>query len=47
MSVIEIKNLGNIKKVSLEIGKLTIFSDENNSGKTYLNYVLTLRIKQF
>jgi len=40
MSVIEIENLGNIKKASLEIGKLTIFSGENNSGKTYLNYVL-------
>lgn len=37
---IKIENLGNIKKANIEIGKLTILSGPNNSGKTYLNYIL-------
>ncbi|HIP13071.1 MAG TPA: hypothetical protein EYG73_10190 [Arcobacter sp.] len=37
---INIKNLGNIKEADIELNKLTIFCGENNSGKTYLNYVL-------
>jgi len=37
---IDIYNLGNIKQANIQLNKLTIFSGENNSGKTYINYLL-------
>jgi len=37
---INIQNLGNIKKADICLNKLTIFGGENNSGKTYINYLL-------
>jgi predicted ATPase len=37
---IKIKNLGSIKEADIKLNKLTIFCGENNSGKTYLNYIL-------
>jgi len=37
---INLNNLGNIKEANIKLNKLTIFCGENNSGKTYLNYVL-------
>lgn len=37
---IKLENLGNIKEADIELGKLTIFSGANNSGKTYVNYIL-------
>ncbi|WP_456479522.1 AAA family ATPase [Nautilia sp.] len=38
---LKIENLGNIKTVDdLQLGNLTIFVGQNNSGKTYLNYLL-------
>ncbi|MEA2017156.1 MAG: AAA family ATPase [Campylobacterota bacterium] len=37
---IKLNNLGNIKEANIKLNKLTIFCGENNSGKTYLNYVL-------
>jgi len=37
---IKIKSLGNIKEANIKLNKLTIFSGENNSGKTYVNYLL-------
>ncbi len=37
---IKIQNLGNIKEANIKVGKLTIFAGANNSGKTYINYLL-------
>jgi predicted ATPase len=37
---VKLKNLGNIKEAEIQLNKLTIFAGENNSGKTYINYVL-------
>lgn len=37
---IEIQNLGEIKKASIEVKPLTILSGPNNSGKTYISYAL-------
>jgi len=37
---IKLENLGNIKEANIHLSKLTLFLGENNSGKTYLNYVL-------
>ncbi len=37
---IRVNNLGNIKEADIKLNKLTIFCGENNSGKTYLNYIL-------
>jgi len=37
---VEIESLGNIKKAKIKLNKLTIFAGENNSGKTYINYIL-------
>jgi len=43
---IEIQNLGNIKEAKIELGKLTIFAGPNNSGKTYINYLLYALLNQ-
>jgi len=40
MLEVKFDNLGNIKKAHIKLNKLTIFAGENNSGKTYLNYLL-------
>jgi len=40
MLKVEFENLGNIKKANIELGNLTIFAGANNSGKTYVNYIL-------
>ncbi len=40
MLEIKLHNLGNIKNAHIKLNKLTIFAGENNSGKTYLNYIL-------
>lgn len=37
---VKLENLGNIKKAEIQLNKLTIFSGKNNSGKTYVNYIL-------
>lgn len=37
---IEFKNLGKIKKGTIDIGNLTIFCGSNNSGKTYAAYTI-------
>jgi len=37
---IAVKNLGNIEKGDLELNNLTLIVGKNNSGKTYLNYLL-------
>jgi len=37
---VKLENLGNIKKAEINLNKLTIFTGENNSGKTYINYIL-------
>jgi len=37
---ITVENLGNIKRADIELGKFTIFAGANNSGKTYINYML-------
>jgi len=37
---VRLENLGNIKKANIKIGNLTIFAGANNSGKTYVNYIL-------
>ncbi len=34
----ELKNIGAIKQAKIELGKLTILSGKNNTGKTYINY---------
>ncbi len=34
----ELKNIGAIKQANIELGKLTILSGKNNTGKTYINY---------
>lgn len=36
----EIKNLGLIKSVNIESKKITVFTGENNTGKTYTSYIL-------
>ena len=36
----EFDNLGPIKHGQIELGKLTIFSGKNNTGKTYVNYLI-------
>ncbi len=40
MLKIKFENLGNIKEANIELGNLTIFAGANNSGKTYVNYIL-------
>jgi len=37
---VQLQNLGNIKQANIKLNKLTIFAGENNSGKTYINYLL-------
>ncbi|WP_457747143.1 AAA family ATPase, partial [Sulfurimonas sp.] len=37
---VKLENLGNIKEANIQLGKLTIFAGANNSGKTYVNYIL-------
>ncbi len=37
---IKLSSLGNIKNANIKLNKLTIFVGENNSGKTYINYIL-------
>ncbi len=44
---VELTNLGNIKKANIQLGKLTIFTGANNSGKTYINYVLYALLGKF
>jgi|GEM_PF-3430583 len=36
--IFEFKNLGAIKEAQIEMGKLTVISGKNNTGKTYLTY---------
>ena len=36
----KVTNLGCIKSAEIELGKLTLLSGENNTGKTYLTYAL-------
>jgi hypothetical protein len=36
----DIENLGPLKEASIELNKLTIICGENNTGKTYLSYVI-------
>ena len=38
MTKINFENLGNISKGSVELNNLTIFTGENNTGKTYATY---------
>jgi len=40
MTKINFENLGNISNGSVELNKLTIFTGENNTGKTYATYGL-------
>ena len=48
MTTINFENLGNICKGSIELNKLTIFTGENNTGKTYATYgVYSLLDKDF
>ena len=48
MTKINFENLGNISKGSVELNKLTIFTGENNTGKTYATYgVYSLLDKDF
>ncbi|MBL0707827.1 MAG: AAA family ATPase, partial [Sulfurimonas sp.] len=37
---INFKNLGSISEGNIKLNKLTLICGENNSGKTYLNYML-------
>ena len=46
MAEVYIKNLGSIKEAYIKTGKLTVFAGENNSGKTYLNYLLYAYLDQ-
>jgi len=36
----ELKNIGAIKYAKIELGKFTLISGKNNTGKTYINYSL-------
>jgi hypothetical protein len=36
----ELKNIGAIKDAKIELGKFTLISGKNNTGKTYVNYSL-------
>jgi len=48
MTKINFENLGNISKGSIELNNLTIFTGENNTGKTYATYgVYSLLDKDF
>lgn len=40
MTKINFENLGNIAKGSIELNNLTIFTGENNTGKTYVTYAI-------
>jgi len=40
MTRINFENLGNISNGSVELNKLTIFTGENNTGKTYATYAI-------
>jgi len=40
MTKINFENLGNISKGSIELNNLTIFTGENNTGKTYATYAI-------
>jgi predicted ATPase len=40
MTKINFENLGNIAKGSIELNNLTIFTGENNTGKTYATYAI-------
>lgn len=35
-----IEKLGTIKKLDLSVNKMTVFTGQNNSGKTYTSYLL-------
>jgi predicted ATPase len=43
---IKVKNLGNIEDGSVKLNKLTIVVGQNNSGKTYLNYMLYMALTE-
>jgi len=48
MTKINFENLGNISKGSVELNNLTIFTGENNTGKTYATYgIYSLLDKDF
>ena len=38
--IFEFKNLGSIKEAQIEMGNLTVICGKNNTGKTYLTYVV-------
>jgi len=40
MTQINFENLGNIERGSIALNNLTIFTGENNTGKTYATYAI-------
>lgn len=39
--IVEVENLGPIKKGEVELKPLTVFIGPNNTGKTYLAYLIS------